>query len=147
MIATLTRDDAGLVRPLGRHDLPVVAAMAARLAGHEDEGKTCPLDVVGLHTALFGTDVALHGLVVERFEHVVGYALAKHEGGEAELAHLFVHPGSRGLGLGRMLVDAAIRHARAAGYPTLRVGDQAAGETARAFYEACDFQTLSLPRG
>ena len=90
---------------------------------------------------------AMHGLVVERFEHVVGYVLVRHEAGGAELSHLFVHPGSRGLGLGRMLVEAATAHARNAGYSTLRVGDQAAGETARAFYEACDFQDLALPLG
>lgn len=145
MIATLMRDDAGLVRPMGRHDLPVVAGMAARLTGNE--GEACPLDVAGLDTDVFGTGAALHGLVAERFDYVVGYVLVRHDAGEAQLAHLFVHPGSRGHGLGRMLVEAAIRHAQSRGSSTLRVDDQAASATARAFYRACDLRHLALPLG
>lgn len=136
----MIRDGAGQVRPMGRHDVPLVMGMMAaeaRANGDERGGGTM-LPSASIDAALFGPAPRLYGLVVERFDAVVGYALLDPTPApEAPgLRHLFIQPGSRGRGLGRMLID------RAAGGGPGRglVADMSGRDSrARAFCTACGF--------
>lgn len=96
-------DDAGMVRPLDRHDLPIVAAMMARIAHQQRDAE--PMDAAILHSLLFDSSPRLLGLAAERFGCTVGYALIRPEQDSLILEQIVVMEGSRGLGLGRELVD------------------------------------------
>lgn len=131
------------VRPIARHDLPVVSAMIARLAAHHGDAPL--VDPARLEVDLFGPEPWLHGLVAERFGFIVGYALltpryrAQLTQRGLELHHLFVMEGSRGLGIGRLLVAAAADHARARGCGFLTVGTSAQNVRAGDFYRTSGF--------
>lgn len=139
-----TAEAAGRVRPIERHDVPVVSGLIARLARHHGDDPL--VDVARLEADLFAPVPWLHGLVAERFGYVVGYALltpryrAQMTQRGLDLHHLFVLEGSRGLGLGRLLVDAAVDHARRARCGFLLVGTSAGNEKAQAFYRALGFE-------
>lgn len=137
----------GKVRPIQRHDVPVVSGLIARLARHH--GDVPAIDAARLEADLFGPAPWLHGLVVERFGYVVGYALMTHiyraqltQRG-LDLHHLFVLESSRGLGLGRQLVDAALAYGRQEGCAFLAVGTHRENGKAQAFYRTLGFE----PRG
>lgn len=142
----------GRVRPMARHDVPVVAALIARLclvdhADHADHADRAdrtapPLDAAALEAGLRAPASRLHGLVAERFGYVVGYALLEADAaGEAlDLRQLFVMEGSRGLGLGHRLVGAAADVARAAGCRRLVTRPPLASVHAPGFYAALGFQ-------
>jgi len=57
----------------------------------------------------------------------------------AKLRLLIVDPGARGLGLGKRLVRACVRFARAAGYRKVVLWTQSELEAARAIYEKAGF--------
>ncbi|WP_231848751.1 GNAT family N-acetyltransferase [Sphingobium sp. SYK-6] len=138
------REGRGRVRPMDRHDLAVVADMIVRLARHH--GDDPAIDAARLEVDLFGETRWLHGLVVERFGYVVGYALlvpryrAQLTLRGLDLHHLFVLEGSRGLGLGRLLVAGAQAAAREAGCAFLTVGARAENGRAQDFYRSLGFQ-------
>ncbi|MBN8829745.1 MAG: GNAT family N-acetyltransferase [Sphingomonadales bacterium] len=134
----------GRVRPMERHDVPVVSGLMARLARHH--GDAPAIDAAGLEADLFGPAPALHGLVVERFGYVVGYALMTHidraQPSQRELAlrHVFVLESSRGLGLGKQLVGAARAYGREAGCAFLAVGAPPENRRAQDFYRTLGFE-------
>ncbi len=130
----------GRVRPMARHDVPVVAALIARLC--RAEGAASQLDAAALEAGLRAPASPVHGLVAERFGYVVGYALmeASADGDALDLRQLFVMEGSRGLGLGHSLVGAAADIARKAGCRCLITRPPLASVHARGFYTALGFQ-------
>ena len=127
----------GRVRPMARHDVPVVAAMIQRLSG-----QALCADIAALDAELRAVASRRRGLVAERFGYVVGYALmATDEAGNAlHLQQLFVIEGSRGRGLGRALVDAAADLAREMGHRHVRADAPAEAPHARSFYRALGFE-------
>lgn len=105
MLQTPLKDIPGrdmLVRPMQRHDLPIVAAMMARLVHERRDAE--PMDAAILQSLLFDSAPALLGLAAERFGCTVGYALARRDRNDLILDQIAVMEGSRGRGLGRMLV-------------------------------------------
>jgi len=127
----------GRVRPMARYDAPVVAAMMARLVHQRDAQPS--IDAITLGDKLATTSPLCHGLVVERFGYVVGYAtMAVDEIANAlVLQQIFIIEGSRGRGLGRALVEAAADLARQAGYR--RIVARAPTGRAYGFYDALHF--------
>jgi ribosomal protein S18 acetylase RimI-like enzyme len=66
----------------------------------------------------------------------------------AELTKVMVHPGARGQGLGRLVVDTLIEAADGFGAEVLTLGVRGNNHGARALYEACGFTTWGvIPNG
>ena len=61
-----------------------------------------------------------------------------------ELTKIMVHPDARGLGLGRLVVDALIDGADSFGAELLTLGVRGNNYGARALYEACGFETWGV---
>lgn len=145
---SLTSEEAaeteGHVRPMERHDLAVVSGLIARLAQHH--GDKPAIDIARLEADLFAPTPWLHGLVVERFGFVVGYALmipryrAQLSQRGLDLHHLFVLENSRGRGLGRQLASAVVDYARGTGCAFLVVGTAAGNGRAQDFYRSFGFE-------
>ena len=129
---------------MARHDVPVVAGMIARLARHH--GDEPAIDAARLQADLFVGTPWLRGLVVERFGYVVGYALmipryrAQATERGLDLHHLFILEGSRGLGLGRLLVEAVAQVAREEACGFLLVAAEAGNHKAQDFYRSLGFE-------
>lgn len=69
------------------------------------------------------------------------------QGGECTLEDLFVREETRGAGLGRALVDAALERARARGCRRIQLDVNEANPAAVALYESAGFVTWFDPPG
>ena len=78
------------------------------------------------------------GLAVLRFRLAIWSA-----GQESYLAELYVRPGRRGQGLGRALMEAALRAARERGADTMDIGVDEPDLAARRLYESLGFSNRS----
>jgi GNAT superfamily N-acetyltransferase len=78
------------------------------------------------------------GLAVLRFRLAIWSA-----GQESYLAELYVTPGRRGQGLGRVLMEAALRAARERGAGTMDIGVDEPDLAARRLYESLGFSNRS----
>jgi ribosomal protein S18 acetylase RimI-like enzyme len=103
---------------------PAPAALAQRLRLLIESGETMVL------LAGDGPD----GLAVLRFRAAIWSS-----GLECYLAELYVAPVSRGQGLGRALMEAALREARARGADTMDIGVDEPDLAARRLYESLGF--------
>jgi ribosomal protein S18 acetylase RimI-like enzyme len=102
---------------------PEPAALAERLRQLIEDGETLVL------LAGHGPD----GLAVLRFRAAIWSA------GECYLAELYVTPVSRGRGLGRALMEAALSQARQRGADTMDIGVDEPDLAARRLYESLGF--------
>ncbi len=82
------------------------------------------------------------GLAVLRFRAAIWTA-----GLECYLAELYVAPARRGQGLGRGLMEAALREARERGADTMDIGVDEPDHAARCLYESLGFSNRSAPGG
>jgi GNAT superfamily N-acetyltransferase len=147
--------DGRHVRPIARHDLAMVAGMMTRLAQHHGDPAAvagqggAPVDMAGLDADLFGPVPLLHGLVAERFGFVVGYALMlpRYRAQVSrpvlprilDVEQLYVHEGSRGRGLGRMLMAGITAHAQREGFTVLAAGQLTENARGHEFFERIGF--------
>ena len=72
--------------------------------------------------------------VAELEDGIAGFFQLGVSGGELELEHLWVRPSHMGKGIGRALLEQAVREATSAGYPDLHID---ADPHAEPFYLAC----------
>jgi ribosomal protein S18 acetylase RimI-like enzyme len=82
------------------------------------------------------------GLAVLRFRAAIWS-----DGQECYLAELYVAPARRGQGLGRALMEAALREARDRGADTMDIGVDEPDLAARCLYESLGFTNRSGPDG
>jgi GNAT superfamily N-acetyltransferase len=111
---------------------PAPSALAERMRQLLDGGDTLVL------LAGDGPD----GLAVLRFRAAIWSA-----GLECYLAELYVTPARRGQGLGRGLMEAALRAARERGADTMDIGVDEPDHAARCLYESLGFSNRSGPDG
>lgn len=133
------RDDADVIGRLlyafnREYDEPTPppSALAERMRQLLDGGDTLVL------LAGDGPD----GLAVLRFRMAIWST-----GLECYLAELYVTPAQRGQGLGRALMDAALREARDRGADTMDIGVDEPDLAARRLYESLGFSNRSGPDG
>lgn len=133
------RDDADVIGRLlyafnREYDEPTPppSALAERMRQLLDGGDTLVL------LAGDGPD----GLAVLRFRMAIWST-----GLECYLAELYVTPAQRGQGLGRALMDAALREARDRGADTMDIGVDEPDLVARRLYESLGFSNRSGPDG
>lgn len=85
--------------------------------------------------------------VAERDGEIVGSVFLVDAGqGVAKLRLLYVEPDARGLGLGRRLVEEALRFAKRAGYLRVTLWTNDVLVSARRLYQAAGFQLISSER-
>jgi len=131
IVRTAGVDDARVVGQL-LHDFntefgastPPVAVLAERIATLIAGGETI---------VLVGGD-APDGLAVLRLRPAIWSG-----GLECYLAELYVVPARRGRGLGRALLEAALREARVRGADTMEIGVDEPDDAARGLYESLGF--------
>ena len=73
-------------------------------------------------------------------------ALRRIEAGTAELKRLYVRPGHRGLGLGRLLAEAVVEHARELEYQRLRLDTAPEMAAAHELYTGLGFHEIAAYR-
>ncbi|MGL5866091.1 MAG: ribosomal protein S18-alanine N-acetyltransferase [Dermatophilaceae bacterium] len=78
---------------------------------------------------------------------LVGYAGLDHGGELSDVMTVAVAPASRGVGLGRVLVDEVVRRARARAVSSVVLEVRADNAAARRLYESVGFEVVSVRRG
>ena len=102
--------------------------------GFNEELETLPEDYGPPHGCL---------LLAQQADALVGcVALRKSGDGICEMKRLYVRPGHRASGLGRILVEAIIEHARRQGYQQMRLDTVPSMEAARALYASIGFRSI-----
>ena len=132
-----TVDDAGAIARL-LHDFnsefdeptPAVEVLAQRIAHLLQAGDTVVL--------LVADGDAPEGLAVLRFREAIWSS-----GFECYLAELYVAPARRGNGLGRALMETALREARDLGADSMEIGVDEPDHVARHLYESFGFANRS----
>jgi len=120
-------------RPLAAHDLPVVAALEARI-------HAAPWTERNFRDALAAGYSARVGVQADR---IVAYGVLMLGPGEAQLLNLSVVPESRRGGLGRALLDQFIDDARRLGAEQLFLEVRVGNRGAIALYETAGFASIA----
>lgn len=107
------------------------------------------------YAAALGVDLSFQGFDEEVAALPAGYdvlllggtegcvGIREFEDGICEMKRLYVRPSARGTGLGRKLALAAIEHARALDYRTMRLDTMPMMESAQALYESLGFVEIA----
>jgi ribosomal-protein-alanine N-acetyltransferase len=100
---------------------------------------------------MFATHLGLRGddvfLAAELDGELLGYAVSRTVGDEAELLNIAVAPSHRGRGVGRRLLDSIIGAARATGAQQMWLEVRASNDGARKLYESRGFVAISVRKG
>lgn len=115
------------------------------LVAIEREAFSDPWDARSFRSLL--ASVAVHVTVAERAGAVVGYAVVTQVLDEAELSNLAVAGSERGQGLGRRLLEEALRGARSRGATTMFLEVRESNLVARQLYESAGFAAVGRRAG
>jgi [ribosomal protein S18]-alanine N-acetyltransferase len=101
-------------------------------------------ELVGRESVVFLVAVSPESGEEGRVERVVGYGIAYHAAGEAELANVAVHEPDRGHGIGARLVRAILQRVRAAGAEECWLEVRASNTAAQQLYRQLAFADVGL---
>lgn len=136
------------LRRVEARDLPALLEMVRALALHHGDPPECT--EAALARDVLGPAPWLQVLVAQR-DGLEGYAamcpLAQLQYGVRgmDMHHLFVVPYARGQGVGRALIDGAVKLARGQGCRYVTVGTHPDNRPAAAVYRAAGFDDLPPP--
>jgi ribosomal-protein-alanine N-acetyltransferase len=116
---------------------PAMPADVPALARIEREAFSDPWDARAFLTLL--DTPAVHVTVAERHGELLGYSVVTLVLDEAELSNLAVTGAARGTGLGRLLLEEALRAVRSHGASTVFLEVRESNTVARALYAAAGF--------
>lgn len=131
------------MRDATRADLPQLFSMVEALAKHHEDVPTITIEA--LERDIFGDIPWVYVILSEVDGKVVGYAtlcpLIQLQFGVRgiDLHHLFIEPGFRGVGIGRLLIEASMRKARQLFCSYMNVGTHPDNSAAQDVYTACGF--------
>lgn len=133
-----------VVRDAQRNDIADLVRLIGQLAAFH--GDTSTTDAATLERDAFGADRWIEAVVGEHDGEVIAYALlcpvyrAQFGQRGIDLHHLFVAAPWRGKGVGRRMIDAVARRARALGCAYMVVGTAADNVAAHRFYDGLGLQ-------
>lgn len=125
------------LRPATGDDLDAIAEI-------ENVAFSDPWSVASFAGLLSGPRVRM--TVADDGGRVVGYSVLLLAGPDADLANLAVSPGSRGRGLGRMLVDHVVAASQDAGAEHVYLEVRESNARAIAMYERAGFRAFGMRR-
>ena len=140
--------EAATIRPMESADVPALAALAARTWSDAFGASVSPEDAAReladrrSEAFLAATSEERTTLVAEVDGRLVGYVQL----GDGRLHRLYVESALQGQGLGRQLLDAALRHPRLAAATEVALQVWEENERAVRLYESIGFERVGTTR-
>jgi ribosomal-protein-alanine N-acetyltransferase len=134
MFSFLRKSASYSIRPIG----PPAAADCARLHAASFAHPWSATEFESLLTA----SNAIGDGALARGRHLLGFALSRHGGGEAEILSIAVATSERGRGIGRALMGAHLGRLAAAGVTSVFLEVERGNAAALALYQRLGFETV-----
>lgn len=144
------------LRPITRNDNAAVATVIRTVMpefGADGPGFAfCDAEVDAMWEAYGGNEPRAAYFVVELDGTVIGGAgvaplIGDDSGHVCELRKMYILKSARGLGVGRLLMEACLQKARALGFHTVYLETLDNMHGAKRLYEKCGFKLITGPRG
>ncbi|MEM6891705.1 MAG: GNAT family N-acetyltransferase [Pseudomonadota bacterium] len=139
-----TQKSIAKIRNANHTDLPQLRRMVQALAEHHGDVPQITQEI--LEREIFGIVPWIYVIIAEADGRAVGYAalcpLIKLQMGTRgiDMHHLFVEPAFRAQGIGKQLIEGAMRKARELSCSQISVGTHPDNLDAQAVYLACGFE-------
>lgn len=131
------------IRDARQNDLPQLLSMVEGLAKHHNDVPQITIEV--LKRDIFAAPPWIYVMVAEVNERAIGYVslcpLVQLQFGirGIDMHHLFVEKSFRGVGIGKLLIEASMQKAKELSCTYMAVGTHPDNSSAQAVYLACGF--------
>jgi ribosomal-protein-alanine N-acetyltransferase len=139
MLSFLRKSAPVIIRPLGPSAAEDCARLHATSFAH-------PWSVAEFESLLAAGNTVGDGALA-RGVRLIGFALSRHAGGEAEVLSIAVAKSERGKGVGRDLMNAHLARLAAAGVTSVFLEVEPGNASALALYQRLGFETVGERKG